>query len=173
MRRRDVLAILGAASVVTPLAAHAQRLPVIGFLSVTSSDAQAENMAAVHKGLGEAGYVEGRNVVIEFRWANNQLDRLPEFAADLVRRKVDVIFASGGVASAQAAKAATASIPIVFTNSQDPVAMGLVASLNRPGGNLTGATFLASELAPKRLGLLAELVPGAARYGVLVDPNAP
>ena len=142
-------------------------------LSVASLAGQETDTATFLKGLGETGYVEGHNVATEFRWANNQLDRLPELAADLVSRRVAVIFATGGAASARAAKAATTSIPVVFANGQDPVALGLVESINRPSGNLTGVTFMASELGPKRLGLLNELVPGAALYGLLVDPNAP
>ena len=175
MRRREVIALLGSTAAAWPLAARAQQpsLPIVGFLSVAALAGQAAPTAAFQKGLGETGLVESRNIAIEFRWANNQLDRLPELAADLVSRRVAVIFASGGAASAHAAKAATTSIPVVFANGQDPIALGLVASLNRPGGNLTGVTFMASELGPKRLGLLNELVPGAARYGLLVDPNAP
>jgi putative ABC transport system substrate-binding protein len=123
--------------------------------------------------LSKVGYVEGRNVVVEFREANNQLDKLHGLAADLVSRRVTVIFSWGGAAAARAAKAATAQIPIVFVFGQDPVAMGIVPKLSRPGGNITGVTFMATELGPKRLGLLRELVPGAARYALLVDPNAP
>ena len=173
MRRREFITLLGGAAV-WPLAARAQEpIPVIGFLGSAAPEFFAERLQAFRRGLAEIGFVEGRNVQIEFRWANNQLDRLPELAADLVSRRVAVIFATGGAASARAAKVATTSIPVVFANGQDPVALGLVESINRPSGNLTGVTFMASELGPKRLGLLNELVPGAARYGVLADPNAP
>jgi putative ABC transport system substrate-binding protein len=174
MKRREFITLLGGAAALVPLAAGAQQLamPVVGFLHVSSPEGDVST-AAFQKGLNETGYVEGRHVTIEFRWANNQLDKLPEFAADLVSRRVAVIFASGGAASARAAKAATASIPIVFANGQDPIAMGVVASFNRPAGNVTGVSFMSSELGPKRLGLLNELVPGAARYALLVDPNAP
>ena len=175
MRRREFLGFVGGAAMACPVVARAQQpsVPVVGVLSVASLAGQETATAAFLKGLGETGYVEGHNVAIEFRWANNQLDRLPELAADLVSRRVAVIFATGGAASARAAKAATTSIPVVFANGQDPVALGLVESINRPSGNLTGVTFMASELGPKRLGLLNELVPGAARYGVLADLNAP
>jgi putative tryptophan/tyrosine transport system substrate-binding protein len=175
MRRREFLGFVGGAALACPVVARAQQpsVPVVGVLSVASLAGQEADTAAFLKGLGGTGYVEGHNVAIEFRWANNQLDRLTELAADLVSRRVAVIFATGGAASARAVKAATTSIPVVFANGQDPVALGLVESINRPSGNLTGVTFMASELGPKRLGLLNELVPGAARYGVLVDPDAP
>jgi putative tryptophan/tyrosine transport system substrate-binding protein len=175
MRRREFLGFVGGAAMACPVVARAQQpsVPVVGVLSVASLAGQEADTAAFLKGLGGTGYVEGHNVAIEFRWANNQLDRLPELAADLVSRRVAVISATGGAASARAVKAATTSIPVVFANGQDPVALGLVESINRPSGNLTGVTFMASELGPKRLGLLNELVPGAARYGVLADLNAP
>jgi len=174
MRRRAFLGVLGGASV-WPLAVRAQqpKMPVIGFISGQSPGQFAALTAAFHKGLEEAGFVEGKTVAIEYRWAQGQFDRLPEFAADLVARQVAVIVATGGESSAFAAKAATARIPIVFTAGADPVRQGLVASLNRPGGNLTGMFFLASAVESKRLGLLRELVPNAATIAVLWNPNAP
>ena len=175
LKRREVITLLGGVAAAWPLAARAQRpaLSVVGFLSETFPEGQETNNAAFKKSLSEAGFVEGRNLTIEYRFANNQLDRLPEMAADLVARNVAVIFANGGAASARAAMAVTKSVPIVFNNGQDPVAMGLVTSFNRPGGNVTGVTFMATELGPKRFELLKELVPQAGRYAVLVDPNAP
>jgi putative ABC transport system substrate-binding protein len=148
-----------------------QQVPVIGFLSAQSADDGYKNYTVPFlQGLKETGYFEGQNIAIEYRWADNQLERLPALAADLVRRSVTVIVAIG-VTVAQPAKAATRAIPIIFAAGGDPVAMGLVASLNRPGGNLTGSAILESELAPKRLQLLHELVPNAAAFGVLVDPD--
>jgi putative ABC transport system substrate-binding protein len=174
MRRRDFIA--GLSSVVAwPLAARAQQaaLPVIGFLSAQSAEIDYKDVTVPFlQGLKETGYVEGQNVAIEYRWAENQLDRLPALAADLVRRRVAVIVTDGSLA-ALAAKSATATIPIVFGTGGDPVALGLVASLNRPGANVTGIAVLAAELAPKQLQLLRELIPNAARFGVLVDPAFP
>jgi putative ABC transport system substrate-binding protein len=154
--------------------ARAQQLaiPVVGFLSLQSADDTRNFTVAFLQGLKETGYVEGQNVAVEYRYAENQLDRLPALAADLVRRRVAVICA-GGTAAAVAARAATTSIPIVFNAGGDPVALGLVASLNRPGTNLTGSASLASELAPKRLQLLRALMPNAAVFGFLADPAAP
>jgi putative ABC transport system substrate-binding protein len=150
-----------------------QPLPVVGFLSTQSADDDYKNINVPFlQGLKETGYVEGQNVAVEYRYAENQLDRLPALAADLVRRRVAVIVAAGGAATV-AAKAATTTIPIVFLTAGDPVALGLVASLNRPGANVTGITVLAAELGPKRLQLIHELLPKAARFGVLVDPAAP
>jgi putative ABC transport system substrate-binding protein len=148
-------------------------MPVVGYLHAVSPVTQDANVAALRRGLGEQGLVEGRNYAIEYRFANNDYNRLPELAADLVRREAAVVLALGGAFVTQAVKAATTKIPIVFVQAQDPVAMGLVASLNRPGGNVTGIAFLAAELGPKRLGLLKELVPAASRYALLVNPNDP
>jgi putative tryptophan/tyrosine transport system substrate-binding protein len=174
MRRREFIAGLGAAA--WPLVARAQRaaMPVIGLLSSQSAtEVEYKNVTVPFlQGLKETGYVEGQNVAVEYRYAENQLDRLPVLAADLVRRRPAVIVATG-TPETLAAKAATATIPIVFTTAGDPVALGLVATLNRPGANLTGITVLAAELAPKQLQLLHELIPNAVRFGVLVDPAFP
>ena len=172
--RRNFMAVLGGAAV-WPLSVRAQQrtMPVIGFLALTSPEAFANEVAAFHRGLGEAGYVEGQNVAVEYRWAHAQFDQLPSLASELVRRQVTVIAALGTPASALAAKAATTTIPIAFVTGGDPVHMGLVESLNRPGGNATGVYMLTAELESKRLELLHELVPGAAVIGAIVDPNSP
>jgi ABC-type uncharacterized transport system substrate-binding protein len=169
--RREFITLLAAAR---PLAARAQQsMSVIGFLNHGSADGSADRLRAFRQGLAETGHVEGHNVAIEFRWANNQLDRLRELAADLVHRRVSVIVTPASTPASLAAKAATTTIPIVFGIGTDPVQIGLVASFNQPGGNITGFSSMNWELGAKRLGLLHELLPGAARFAVLTVPNQP
>jgi putative ABC transport system substrate-binding protein len=175
MRRRDFFKVISGSTIAWPLAALAQQptMPVIGFLNSASPETYAPQLAGFRQGLNEVGYIEGQNVAIEFRWAKSQYNRLPELAADLVRRRVAVIAATGGSVSGIAAKSATATIPIVFTSGGDPVRIGLVASLSRPGGNVTGVSLFTSTLAAKRLELLHELVPTAKVIAMLENPTNP
>jgi putative ABC transport system substrate-binding protein len=174
MRRREFIALVGSAAA-WPLAARAQqpRMPVIGFLHSASPDSYASHVDAFRQSLKETGYVEDQNVAIEYRWAENQIARLPTMAAELAHRQVSVIVAGGSPVSALAAKSATTTIPIVFMNVADPVGIGLVASFNRPGGNVTGATLLSAELVAKRLGILRDLLPSVKRISMLVNPTRP
>jgi putative ABC transport system substrate-binding protein len=173
MKRREFISLLGGAAVAWPLAARGQQaIPVVGFLSFRSADDSARAVADFRDGLAEVGYVEGRNVTIEFRWAQGQFDRLPTLAAELVHRPVTVLAAVAGAQTARAAIAATTSIPIIFGIGEDPVKEGLVPSLNRPGANVTGATFFTALLGAKRLGLLRDLVPQAETIALLVNQNS-
>jgi len=173
MRRRDFIRwIVGSASA-WPLAARAQALPVIGFLSARSPEDTVQVLAAFHKGLGDGGFVNERNVNVEYRWARGNYDQLPELAAELVRLHVSVLVGTGGDASARAVKEATANIPVVFNMGSDPVKAGLVQSFNRPGGNATGSVILSEAMEQKRFGILQEMVPDVALFGAIVNPNYP
>jgi len=175
MRRREFIALVGGGAAAWPVAARAQQpaMPVIGFLNSASAGPYRQLVDAFRRGLNETGFVEGRNVMIDYRWAEGQYDRLPGFAADLVRRNVTVIVATGGPPAALAAKAAATTTPIVFITASDPVKLGLVASLNRPGGNATGAGLFAVAVEPKKLELLHAVAPQAAVIGVLANPGNP
>jgi putative tryptophan/tyrosine transport system substrate-binding protein len=175
MKRREFITLLGGAAAAWPLAARSQQAatPVIGFLNPASPTEFAYRVAAFRKGLAEMGYVEDQNVKIEYRWAQRQYDRLPELATDLVRHGVAAIAATGGLPSVRAAKTATAGIPIVFTFEGDPVEFGLVASLNHPGGNVTGITLISSLIVPKRIGLLRDLIPGIKTIAILMNSTSP
>jgi putative tryptophan/tyrosine transport system substrate-binding protein len=174
MRRRQFITLLGGAAVTWPVAARAQQtaMPVIGFLHAAFPGPYTQQLIAFRQGLRQSGYVESQNVAIEYRWANNEPDRLPELAADLVRRQVVLIVAAGGPTPALAAKAATSTIPIVLLFGSDPVRLGLATSLSRPGGNVTGVTFLTTELVAKRLEFLRELIPQTTTVGYLADPRS-
>lgn len=173
MRRREFFGILGGAAVALPQVARAQRaMPVLGFLSGGDPNSNSNLVAAFHQGLAEAGFAAGRNVAIEYRWAEGRPDRLPALAAELIDQRVEVIVATPTV-GALAAKAATSTVPIVFIATDNPVSLGLVPSLNRPGGNATGVNFLLNELGPKRLELLIELIPSAKKIGLLLNPGSP
>ena len=175
MRRREFITLLGGAAAAWPPAAKAQQraVPVVGFLNGVAPEAGANVVAAFRRGLSESGYEEGRNVAIEYRWAYNELARLPELAADLVRRRVSLIATLASGDAAFAAKGATTTIPIVFATGADPVQIGLVSSINRPGGNITGISTMSGELGTKRFGLLREFIPGATRFAALVNPHQP
>ena len=171
MRRREFIALLGGSATWSLAARAEQPVPAIGFLTARSSEVSEPLLAAFRKSLEEEGFFEGQNVTIEYRWAQGDYDRLPALAAELVSRRVAVLLGVGGDASAHAAKAATSTIPVVFAMGGDPVAAGMVASLNRPGGNVTGVSVLTSQIGAKRLGLLRELLPRPVVIGLLLNPN--
>src|SRR5262247_1287870 len=173
MRRREFITLLGSAVTARPLAARAQQpaLPVIGFVDAGSAVSSAQWATAFRQGLNEAGYTDGRNVTVEYHWLDGRYDRVPGVISDLVSRRVAVIATPGSVPATLAAKAATSTIPIVFGVGEDPVKLGLVANIARPGGNATGINFFVSEAVPKRLGLLRDLVPGAKRVAVIINPS--
>jgi putative ABC transport system substrate-binding protein len=175
MRRREFITLVGCAVAAWPLAARAQQpaMPAIGYLGLETPEQYASRLRAFREGLASTGFEEGRNVTIEFRWAEGRNDRVPKLVADLVGRKVSVIAAPGGAPGSLAAKAATSTIPIVFEMGADPIALGLVENLNHPGGNITGATSLNTEVNPKRLELLHEVMPAATTFGLLVNPTSP
>jgi len=175
MRRREFITLIGGAAAAWPLAARAQQaaVPVVGFLNPTTPEALAEPMRGLRQGLKDAGYVEGENLTIEYRWADNQAERLPAMATELVRRRVSLIVATGGGQAPLAAKAATTALPIVFNTADDPVSLGLVTSLAQPGGNVTGVSILSTELTAKRLELLHALVPSATRIAAFINPGEP
>src|SRR5262249_30814256 len=172
MKRRQFITLLGGAAA-WPLTARAQQKPVIGFLNSGSADAYPDRITAFHEGLRQLVYIEGENVLVDYRWALGEYDRLPAFAAELVERRVPVLIATGGEPAALAAKSATSTIPIVFAIGGDPIKLGLVTSYNRPGGNATGANILTAEMDGKRLELLHELMPNAAHVGLLLNPDFP
>ena len=173
MRRREFLSVLGGAAVLAPFAARAQGTPVIGFLSSRSPGEFASVVAAFRQGLRDTGFIEGQNVSIAFRWAEGRYDRLAALAAELVELRVTLLFSAGGPPAALAAKTATSTIPVVFSAASDPIGVGLVPSLNRPGGNVTGMGIFNETLGPKRLDLLKELVPSARMVGYLLNPSNP
>src|SRR5262249_5222756 len=174
VRRRQFISLVGGAAVTWPLVTHAQQaMPVIGYLSTRSPETDVPMLAAIRQGLSETGYVEGKNVAIEYSWGRGQYNLMPALAEDLVRRQVAVIITAGGEPAALAAKAATANIPLVVNLAEDPVRLGFAASLSRPGGNITGVTSLLGAQGAKQLGLLRELVPQASIMGMLVDPSMP
>ena len=175
MKRREFISLIGGAAAMVPLVARAQQpaMPVVGFINPGTADTSTARIAAFRKGLSEAGYAEGQNVIVEYHWLEGHYDRLPAVVTDLVQRRVAVIATPGGVEAALAAKTATTTIPIVFGVSEDPVVLGIVANLARPGGNATGVNFLANEIDAKRFGLMHELLPKATRFAVLVNPANP
>jgi len=172
-RRREFISLIGGAAAAWPLAARAQALPVIGFMSARSPEDTVQVLAAFHRGLGDGGFVDGRNVSVEYRWARGDYGRLPALAAELVQQRVIVLVATGGDASARAAKEATATIPVVFNAGSDPIKAGLVQSFNRPGGNVTGSIILSEEMEQKRFDILREMVPDVTIFGAMVNPNYP